>query len=82
MTESKPTHDTINTIHDDILKSINFELQKQATLHDSVISHDISEIKKSLNEMNSINLNMVNGRSYRDVAAPGLGEHHNGYQPV
>ena len=26
--------------------------------------------------------NMVNGRSYRDVAAPGLGEHHNGYQPV
>ena len=43
MTESKPTH-TINTIHDDILKSINFELQKQATLHDSVISHDISEI--------------------------------------
>ena len=54
MTESKPTHDTINTIHDDILKSINFELQKQATLHDSVISHDISEIKKSLNEMNII----------------------------
>ena len=26
--------------------------------------------------------NMVNGRSYRDVAAPGLGENHNGYQPV
>ena len=25
---------------------------------------------------------MVNGRSYRDVAAPGLVEHHNGYQPV
>ena len=45
MTESKPTHDIINSIHDDILKSINFELQKQAILHDSVISHDISEIK-------------------------------------
>ena len=26
--------------------------------------------------------NMVNGRSYRDVAAPGLRERHNGYQPV
>ena len=45
MTEAKTTHDTINTIHDDILKSKNFELQKQATLHDIVISHDISEIK-------------------------------------
>ena len=61
MTVTQPStqYDSINTIHDDILKSINFELQKQATLHESVISHDISEIKKSLNEMNSINTNRV-----------------------
>ena len=60
MTVTQPStqYDSINTIHDDILKSINFELQKQATLHESVISHDISEIKK-LNEMNSINTNRV-----------------------
>ena len=32
LTESQPTkYDNMKTIHDDILKSINFELQKQAT---------------------------------------------------
>ena len=76
MTVSKPTHDTINTIHDDILKSINFELQKQTTLHDSVISHDISEIKKSLNEMNSINAKHVTHNIAPEVPSAQKPSHH------
>ncbi len=48
LTASKTSHDDINKVHDDILNSINFELHQIVSKQESVIASEISEMKKTL----------------------------------